>query len=591
MFIPPIKTPFIFALALVLNSFTGQAQSNISYRPEFQPKAIYGPVKNMSISKRDLGNTPNASTTILSFDKYGRIIKEKENSSDPKVCLYADQKSVKPILTSYIKAKPGQQEYTLSEFDGAGRQVLSADIEAGKVSNLDVYTFQADKEERKMFVNTTEIYNHTKAVALNLSTKNFPAGFAPFQWDRQVSTGFEETSTSFDNRPAEHIYRFKLVEKGNPANWVEFSYNADDVYDAGKGQWYRYANRQKTQERYISGNSLSDFGHLLQYDAKGRMIKDTYGYFNKIPQGDFMQQEVYTYDQHGQLIKRENTSDGKKGDPVVYSYQYDEKGNWTSCINKYKDGSGTKFSRVISYYGDNEASLSNGLSLQQYQSLLTQAKQQVILSEKKYLEFLSAKVKLSKGPQKNINYRSLMSMNWKDFLPENNKLDTMCRGDLNKDGLEDIVFVYQPKKLLEHQQNTTRTLRILLKQPNGQYRLAAEGPHTVFPEDANNVYFSGISIDKGILIIEHEYLRGGCTYKYRYQQGGFYLIGASSYTGDPSYTYHLDYNLSTGQYVISYQYDDEKDKSNVKKGVKKLNPLPNIETFEPYSIKIGDNSF
>jgi hypothetical protein len=106
------------------------------------------------------------------------------------------------------------------------------------------------------------------------------------------------------------------------------------------------------------------------------------------------------------------------------------------------------------------------------------------------------------------------------------------------------------------------------------------------PESDGNIFFSGTQIKNGILIVEHEFLRGGCTYKYRYQNGGFYLIGASSITGDPAYTKTFDYNLSTGRYVSEYTNDDDDTKSVKKEGGHKLNTLPKIENFELFSIEV-----
>ena len=113
----------------------------------------------------------------------------------------------------------------------------------------------------------------------------------------------------------------------------------------------------------------------------------------------------------------------------------------------------------------------------------------------------------------------------------------------------------------------------------------------VKPEDDGNTFFSGTQIKNGVLIVDHEFLRGGCTHIYRYQNGGFYLIGARNNTGDPSYMESFEYNLSTGKYVYDYSNDDDDTKSVKKQGTHKLNPLPKLETFELFSIEVDGKRF
>lgn len=179
--------------------------------------------------------------------------------------------------------------------------------------------------------------------------------------------------------------------------------------------------------------------------------------------------------------------------------------------------------------------------------------------------------------------------NWRKFLPKGNTLDSMTTGDLNKDGLDDVVFVYQPVKTAP-EQNDVRVLRILFAQPDGKYKLAAESYGATAPENMGYTFFTGLKIKKGVLTIEHEYLRGGCKHLYRYQNNGFYLIGASTFTGDPTYSESLEFNLSTGQYVYEYSNDDETSnsaKSRSEKGVLKLKTLPEISTYEIFSLEVA----
>jgi hypothetical protein len=82
--------------------------------------------------------------------------------------------------------------------------------------------------------------------------------------------------------------------------------------------------------------------------------------------------------------------------------------------------------------------------------------------------------------------------------------------------------------------------------------------------------FESIEIKKGILIIYH-FLGGGTkcslTDRYRFQNGAFYLIGHTNHSGSPcEYWETLDFNLSTGKLLFTYEKDncDDSSKGNVK---------------------------
>lgn len=185
-----------------------------------------------------------------------------------------------------------------------------------------------------------------------------------------------------------------------------------------------------------------------------------------------------------------------------------------------------------------------------------------------------------------ISTVSFAQTNLKSYIPQGDKLDTLTRGDLNKDGIEDIVMVSESKKT-DNENPTARTLIILFGQPDGTYKLNTQSKTAVVGKNEYSyVFFSGVIIKNGTLIIEHEYLRGGCTHIFRYQNGGFYLIGASSHTGDPDYYQSLEYNLSTGKFISTY----EREKTTTTNGTQKLTKLPKIETYKLFDVEVHGES-
>jgi hypothetical protein len=547
-------------------------------------------VKTLTVEKNNDASPPEAVVTTLHFDHRGRVVKA-ETVSTIEEYLYLDTTGNVVLKRLIRRDKPEYKHYYLKEFDADGNLLLETDIVQNVVEDVDLYTYGKQQDEWLYFINKDEIYSHRKSEHIDLSQTSFPRTLVPFAWDNKASYGKDISSISYNNATTDHNLTYKFAERGNAGNYVVFTVNGDDVYDAGKGSWQRYNDGIKTEERYLyPGNDISDFGHRYLYNQVGKLTDDGYGYFDKMANGDYMQRKVISYNTHGDVLKERNTADGKLDYELNYTYTYDEHNNWLSQVSRFADASGRKTKRRFVYYAAGEQGLNADLSRTTYDELLALSKKQGVIARQKYTAYLAAVKQQENKPAVMVNYRTLVSGNWKDFLPAGNSLDTFIRGDLNKDGLDDVVFVYQPEKLLKHKHNTSRTLRILLQQPGGQYKLEAESPYAAIAESVNNIYFSSVEIKKGILIICNEFIRGGAVHKYRYQDDGFYLIGASSMTGDAASSESIDYNLSTGQYEATYDnYDDNKDlpSSYKKKGVQKIRPLPRIEDFELFSLDVA----
>lgn len=542
--------------------------------------AVHGQVKTVNVNKVNLKDAIENNTEKRSYDKTGKMIR-KTSGSRVEQFFYKGVKE--PVLTANYEVKtPTQRSWYLNQFDARGKLLLFAYFERnGTIDGMDTYKEQAGLTTHNQFTTNSEIYCNKKTNRVSLKDMTFSNEMVPFIWDREVSEGAYESAVAYYNpdevNKVEHTITYTLYEKGNHNNWLKIEYNSE-----GKGYWYRYLNNKLYQERFISNKKyLSDFGHLYNYDKQGKPVSYMYGYYAKMPTV-CMQRKEYTYDSYGNITKETEYGESGKSYDVHYSYEYDKHNNWTVKISKWEDGSGSRKTRKLEYYTANEASLTNDLSEADYTAKLTKALAQAEIAEQKYKAFLSPKPKAAVAS---------VTTGWKQFLPEGQVLDKVSFGDLNKDSLEDVVIVFQPKKALQHQRNTTRELRILFKQPDGKYSLAAQSKGAVIAENDFNVFFSGTQIKNGVLIVDHDFLRGGCTHKYRYQNGGFYLIGARKNTGDPNYSESFDFNLSTGKYVYDYVNDEDDSKSKKKTGVHKFNPLPNIETFEPFAMDVDDIHF
>src|SRR4030095_14481247 len=180
----------------------------------------------------------------------------------------------------------------------------------------------------------------------------------------------------------------------------------------------------------------------------------------------------------------------------------------------------------------------------------------------------------------------------------------VARGDLNKDGIEDIAMVLGGK--WENQENwmekeaedstlPKRKLLILFGGKDG-YKKAGTGDKVILCKECGGVFgdpFAGIEIKNGLLTIYHyggSSWRWSYTHKFRYQQNDFYLIGKTyesylcveeceklnSFAG----THFKDENLVTGAYEEK-KISDEGCKVLVdKKGKQDVKPLISLSKFE-----------
>ncbi|MDR6920862.1 hypothetical protein [Chryseobacterium sp. 2987] len=581
-----ITTLTFIGFFILPTDFLGQ---KTAVDPEY---IFHGPVKTMSISKQDYSEEKKELKSYFEYDKKGRKIREVSPYSTGSEYYYPDQNTESPVLTRlYNKQDNKELKISLEDQDSNGRKRLSGDLENEKWSYYYIYDYGSKTNEIRWFADG-EIYHRETHESIDLEKFRIPEGFVPFEWDRNLSKGTDVKKKTFSDNDDNHDLTFEFVQKGNPENKVSFYYHGNDVYDSGRGTWYRYEDGKLTEERYVySGSELSDFGHRYTYNDKGLLVSDHYGYFSKIPD-DFMQRKVYQYNEKGDCIQE--TQDEEKAKPFVIrrEYKYDSQNNWVSRKEIYGDGSGGTITRHFTYYKPGDENSKNSLTPAIYQENLVLLRQYKPTAENLYKDYLLALKQKNETQPKTTDYRKLRSAKWQDFLPSQQKLDTLATGDLNKDGLEDAVLVYEQEKLLKHERNEKRILRILLKQPDGQYTMAAESSDAVAGENMNNVFFTGIEIKKGLLVINHDFLRGGAVHKYRYQNNGFYLIGAESRSGDASHYSSIDYNLSTGKYVAEFENsesDPQLPKSYKKEGVKKISPLPEIETFELFSLEVNGN--
>jgi hypothetical protein len=144
----------------------------------------------------------------------------------------------------------------------------------------------------------------------------------------------------------------------------------------------------------------------------------------------------------------------------------------------------------------------------------------------------------------------------KDFIPANWFLKDSTAGDLNGDKILDLAIVAEYKDTIDEirpdssvNKASPRILLILFKNPHsGLYDLFLQNNSFIIRYGESGMdpeAFGKLSISKGVLFIEFDFIRGMSIYRFRYQKGDFYLIGATSNGVSGGRFYGTDVNFLT----------------------------------------------
>ena len=127
------------------------------------------------------------------------------------------------------------------------------------------------------------------------------------------------------------------------------------------------------------------------------------------------------------------------------------------------------------------------------------------------------------------------SQNIESFIPEGWRLIAKAEGDLNKDNLIDIAAVIEQEvQNLSPEEAAARILLIALQKDNEVYELSIQSDKAILRADEGGIFgdpfYEGLSVDRGSLLISFyggSNWRWGRVYRFRYQDNGWYLIGAT----------------------------------------------------------------
>ncbi len=148
-------------------------------------------------------------------------------------------------------------------------------------------------------------------------------------------------------------------------------------------------------------------------------------------------------------------------------------------------------------------------------------------------------------------------------IPKNYAIVDSVKGDLDKDNIEELVIVYNTEKEKEEAFESVPRELIIYKRIKDNWMVWKKSKSAVYGSRDGGMMgdpFGEIEIKNGILLVSQNggsSWKWGHTDKYRYQNGGFYLIGYSSTYGKPcEYWTEIDFNLMTGKMLIKKEYEN-----------------------------------
>ena len=132
-----------------------------------------------------------------------------------------------------------------------------------------------------------------------------------------------------------------------------------------------------------------------------------------------------------------------------------------------------------------------------------------------------------------------------NLVPAGYRIVEEIKGDLNKDGLEDYVFIIQGTKNVSVDENCmegedcNRRGVVIAFNKGGGYERVLENRDCFYSENTLSAYFApvlSVRVKKGNLYVEYEHGKyGNWSYTFRYQNSDFELIGYDAYESDGPY--------------------------------------------------------
>lgn len=307
------------------------------------------------------------------------------------------------------------------------------------------------------------------------------------------------------------------------------------------------------------------------------------------------------YDQYGNLTFDQTTFyDGSIGGRFENEYHYDKENNWVVKKIYYSDTNNgvlqkkkllTVEYREITYY--NSDTKEQSFTLPKIPEIINKIRADIPNAADKNQAQLDEKKQAIDSDNYDTEITKKVAEDIKDFTPKYWKLKATAYGNLDDDGAEEAVAVYEMPRIDD---GDTEQVFAIFKKENGNWKLWNQTSAPIMSTQSGGMMgnpFDGISISKKSIVIKHF---GGSrdkwsyTHRFRFQNGDWYLIGASVHYGAPcDYDVKFDYNISTGD--ATYKKTKENCDTGEIKVIDSQKTNKKIKPIKMNSFQVGENAF
>ena len=336
----------------------------------------------------------------------------------------------------------------------------------------------------------------------------------------------------------------------------------------------------------------------------------TEGYCERIEQQYHMRgtekslKTVRRYNAQGDLVFEQSTEyTGNLLGIESYAYKYDDKNNWIEKTKYYqpcnKGVYGEKKriafeAREIVYYQTGQ--LPQTPPLPHYPLQLQPVLEQIsaIAARKQQQQEAFDAAVASGNYDETIKISSAATL--AAFTPAYWTVRDSVFGDLDGVQGDEAVMIY--KTPMPAEMGVASCLAVFRK-TDGQWALWHQTPAPLLGDQNGGMMgdpYDGVAISRRCIVVNHF---GGSrqkwhyTHRYRFQNGDWYLVGATVNFGAPcDYRMQLDYNLSTGDAVVTRTTEACDEEGNAKESswTERLNikrKLPQMDTFLPGETELS----
>lgn len=413
------------------------------------------------------------------------------------------------------------------------------------------------------------------------------------------------------NKKPDEIYTFnnQTLTKLSPlfqSKFQKLSFH-DGVFKVDEIDGYVFPERKVFFKYDKKGHVISEIWHneeglehKIEFDYNSDYTERTEKIYQR-KGTEVGSKNLTKYDQYGNPTFDQTTFyDGSIGGSFEYEYQYDKENNWVVKKKYYsdvKDGVLQKKKlmtveyREITYY--NSDTKEQSFELPKIPEIINKIRAEIPSAADKNEVELNEKKKAIDSDNYETEITTQVAENIKDFTPKYWKLKATTNGNLDDDDAEEAVAVYEMPSIDD---GDTEQVLAIFKKENGKWKLWNQTSAPIMSTQSGGMMgnpFDGISISNKSIVIKHF---GGSrdkwayTHRYRFQNGDWYLIGASVQYGAPcDYDVKFDYNISTGD--ATYKKTKENCDTGEIKVIDSQKTNKKIKPLKMNSFQVGNNDF